>query len=106
MRNSRFPLKSAFEDYIQTQCTNPVHELEFSSYKYSCWSISTKNRYTVHNWIGEYMGSGIYNCKLYIWLGKRGAVYVTNSPSFKKDSDKYIRFIVDMKEWVWNKYYL
>lgn len=97
--------KRAYTEYLLTQVADSVLEEDLCTDKYLCWSIPHKQDYTVHNWLGEYMGTGIIQSRRYVWLGNKGAVYVTCTPKFEKKQASDTNLLLDMKKWVWKKYY-
>ncbi len=96
-------LQKAYTEYLKTQVIESSFEKDLSTEQYSCWSIPQKQDYTVHNWLGEYIGTSVIQFRNYIWLGRKGAIYVTKSPKFeKKQANSNI--VLDMKQWVWKKF--
>lgn len=98
-------LKQAYIEYLKTQVKDSVLEEDLSTNKYQCWSIPHQKEYTVQNWLGQYMGTGVIQSRLYVWLGNKGAVYVTKTPKFDKKDASDTSVHHDMKMWVWRKYF-
>ena len=98
-------LQKAYTEYLGNQVIGSIFEENLSTNKYLCWSIPHKKEYTVHNWLGQYMGTGIIQSKRYVWLGHKGAVYVTCTPKFEKKQESDTNLLLDMKKWVWKKYF-
>jgi len=100
-----YTLKRAYAEYLQTQVADSVLEEDLCTGKYLCWSVPHKQDYTVRNWLGEYMGTEVIQSRRYVWLGNKGAVYVTKSPKFEKKQVSDTNIMLDMKKWVWKKYH-
>lgn len=98
-------LKRAYASYLETQVDGSEFQRDLSTNKYLCWSIPHQQDYTVHNWLGKYMGTGIIQSRRYVWLGNKGAVYVTCSPKFEKKHVSDSNIELDMRKWVWKKYF-
>lgn len=98
-------LKRAFSEYLETQVADSVFEEDLCTGKYLCWSVPHKKEYTVHNWLGQYMGTDVIHSRRYVWLGKKGSIYVTKTPIFKKKNVNDTTIHHDMKKWVWKKYF-
>lgn len=100
-----YTLKRAYAEYLETQVTDSVFEEDLSTNQYFCWSIPHQQKFTVQNWLGEYMGTGVIQTKRYVWLGNKGAVYVTKTDKFEKKHASDTSVHHDMKKWVWKKYF-
>lgn len=98
-------LKQAYAEYLKTQVNDSVFEEDMSTDKYQCWSIPHKQNYTVQNWLGQYMGTGVIQSRLYVWLGNKGAVYVTKTSRFEKTNTSDTSVLIDMKMWAWKEYF-
>lgn len=96
-------LKQAYAEYLETQVNDSVFEEDLSTNRYLCWSIPHKQDFTVKNWMGQYMGTGVVQTKRYVWLGNKGAVYVTKTSKFEKKSADDTAIELEMKKWVWAK---
>ena len=99
-----YTLKRAYAEYLETQVTGSVFEEDLCSNKYLCWSIPHEQEYTVYSWLGKVIGHGVTQSRRYVWLGNKGAVYVTKTPKFEKKQASDINVLLDMKKWVWKKY--
>lgn len=97
-------LKQMYSRYLETQASGSVFEEELCTGKYLCWSIPHQQEYTIYNWLGKTMGRGITQSRRYIWLGDKGAIYVTKSPKFEKKQASDTNVLLDMKKWVWKTY--
>lgn len=99
-------LKSYYNDYLESQVEGAVLA-DVSSEKYTCWKIPTVKRVIVHDWHGAKIGTEEVKGVNYIWLGNKGAVYVTIDPTIKKHgfNDVNPKFVHAMKVWVWKKYF-
>lgn len=98
-------LKRAFSEYLETQVADSAFEEGLSTNKYLCWSIPHQQKYTVQNWLGQYMGTDVIHSRRYVWLGKKGSIYVTKTPKFDKKNASDTSVHHDMKMWVWRKYF-
>lgn len=99
-----YTLKRAYAEYLLTQVADSVFEEDLCTGKYLCWSVPHQQEYTISNWLGKVMGSGVTRTRRYVWLGNKGAVYVTKSPKFEKKQASDTNVLLDMKKWVWKKY--
>lgn len=77
-------LKQRYCRYLETQVVGSVFEEDLSTGKYLCWSIPHQEKYQVYNWMGKLMGNGTTQTRRYVWVGHKGAIYVTKSPKFEK----------------------
>lgn len=96
-------LKQAFSEYLETQVTDSIFEEDLSTNKYLCWSIPHEQRNTVYNWLGEKIDTETVRSRRYVWIGRKGAVYVTKIPKFDKKNANDTSVHHDMKKWVWAK---
>lgn len=100
-----YTLKRAYAEYLLTQVADSVLEEDLCTGKYLCWSVPHEQEYTIYNWLGKVMGNGVTRTRRYVWLGNKGAVYVTKSPKFEKKQASDTNLPLDMKKWVWKKYF-
>lgn len=98
-------LKQAYAEYLQTQVADSVFIEDLCTGKYLCWSIPHQVEYTIYNWLGKNMGHGTTMTRRYVWLGNKGAVYVTKAPKFEKKQENDTNVLIDMRKWVWKKYF-
>jgi hypothetical protein len=100
----RMLLKQMYNRYFETQVADSVFEVDLCTGKYLCWSIPHQVKYTIYNWLGKTLGHGTTTTRRYVWLGNKGAVYVTKSPKFEKKADG-TDIMLSMKKWVSKTYY-
>lgn len=94
-------LKEIYCRYLETQVAGSVFEEDLCTGKYLCWSIPHQEKYQIYNWLGKLMGHGTTQTRRYVWLGNKGAVYVTRTPKFEKKQASDTNLLLDMKKWVW-----
>jgi|PlaIllAssembly_1097288.scaffolds.fasta_scaffold00009_8 hypothetical protein len=98
-------LKQMYYRYLETQVPGSFFEVDLCTGKYLCWSVPHQQQYTIYNWLGKVMGQGISQTRRYVWLGNKGAVYVTKSSKFEKKEADDTDIVLPMKKWVWKTYF-
>jgi hypothetical protein len=75
----------------------------------SCWLVRQPKtvRRSTFNWLGEHTGVDeiIINEDRYVWLGSKGAITITKTPHFQKRATLSSIIELEMKRWVWNRYF-
>lgn len=100
-----YTLKRAYAEYLETQVPNSEFEKDLSTDRYLCWSIPHEQVYANYNYHGEKLDSVVIRSKRYVWLGKKGSIYVTKTPKFVKKNTSDTSIHHEMKSWVWKKYF-
>lgn len=77
-------LKETYCRYLERQVSDSIFEEDLCTGKYLCWSIPHQETYQIYNWLGKRIGHGVTTVRRYVWLGNKGAIYVTKSPKFEK----------------------
>ena len=90
-------LKQIYCRYLEKQVPGSQFLEDLSTNGYLCWSIPHYQKYQIHNWMGKQTGYGFTLTKRYVWVGKKGAIYVTKTPKFEKNQFADNGIVLKMK---------
>ena len=98
-------LQQAYNEYLTNHCEGAVFESDLSQNGRLCWRIPQQKVESIYNWMGQRIGEQTSQYSEWVWLGKNGAIKVTESPNFSAKAKETIKLVLDMKRWVWKTYF-
>ena len=98
-------LQKAYNEYLENHCEGAVFEPSLSQDGRLCWRIPRQKVEHIYDWMGKYLGKQVLQYSEWVWLGKKGAIKVTNSPSYTAKAVDNSKLTLDMKRWVWKTYF-
>lgn len=104
-RYRTFTIRDMYEDYLATQWrANQIVDNDMH-----CWIVLEKYEKTLtrYDWLGEKLGVDVITGyqTVYVWLGPKGAITITKTPTFHKGDKVMTNIEANMKEWVRKTYY-
>ena len=79
-------IRQKMDDYLDSIGATRVDPSPVS--RFHCWHTTDQVPYTVYDWKGKLLNSGMRTRDLYIWIGQLGAVYVTGVSSIHSKRPK------------------